>query len=92
MYLYECPRQRFIPLYLLVGGCFATVKLTSSMAQRLRNAMKNMEDEENAKSNSFDGAISLFLFIWFIIGGCNRSIYIHVGSNYNVKMTGRYEF
>jgi len=37
------------------------------MIQRLRNKHEN-RDEENAKTNPFDGTLNCFLFAWFIAG------------------------
>ena len=63
----DCPLQKYIPIYLIVAGCFGVLKNVSSIAQRLKNR-KEENDQENAKTNPFDGIVSCFLFVWFICG------------------------
>ena len=63
----DCPFEHYIPIYLIVGGCFGIVKNVSSMVQRVRNKREN-RDEENARTNPFDGVLNCFLLAWFIAG------------------------
>ena len=67
VYLHDCPLERYIPIYLIVAGCFGVIKNISSVVQRCKNR-KEERDEENAKSNPFDGIVSCFLLAWFIAG------------------------
>jgi len=67
IYIHDCPYERFIPIYLIVGGCFGIVKHLSNMGQRIRNKREN-RDEENANTNPFDGVLNCFLLAWFIAG------------------------
>ncbi|XP_013381082.1 uncharacterized protein LOC106152136 [Lingula anatina] len=67
VYLYQCPIQRFIPIYLIVGGVFGIIKNLSSFGQRARNQKEDKTDE-NAKTNPFDGLLGCFLCAWFIAG------------------------
>jgi len=69
--LYDCPYERYIPIYLVVGGCFGIVKNISNIVQRVRNKREN-RDEQNARTNPFDGTLHCFLFAWFIAGSRNR--------------------
>ncbi|XP_045215546.1 transmembrane protein 272-like isoform X2 [Mercenaria mercenaria] len=64
----DCPAERMIPIYLIVGGSFGILKNLASMGQRCKN--KNDEDgeEKNVKPNPFDGILSCFLLAWFIAG------------------------
>ena len=64
----HCPAERFIPIYLIVAGAFGIVKNLSTLGQRARNKDKDDKDEQNAKTNPFDGLVSCFLFAWFIAG------------------------
>ena len=67
MFLYDCPYERYIPIYLVVGGCFGIVKNLSNMIQRVHNKREN-RDDDNARTNPFDGTLNCFLFAWFIAG------------------------
>ena len=68
IYKNDCPRERFIPIYLIVAGSFGIVKNLSSLGQRCKNKDDEDADEKNAKTNPFDGLVSCFLFAWFIAG------------------------
>lgn len=68
IYKDDCPRERFIPIYLIVAGSFGIVKNLSSLGQRCKNKDDEDADEKNAKTNPFDGLVSCFLFAWFIAG------------------------
>lgn len=67
VYFYDCPREHYIPIYLIVGGSFGILKNLSNVVQRIRNR-NNDQDQENAKTNPFDGTLNCFLFAWFIAG------------------------
>jgi hypothetical protein len=67
IYLHDCTIERFIPIYLIVGGCFGIIKNISNIVQRIHNK-KEDKDDENAKTNPFDGLVSCFLLAWFIAG------------------------
>ena len=72
----HCPAERFIPIYLIVAGAFGIVKNLSTLGQRARNKDKDDKDEQNAKTNPFDGLVSCFLFAWFIAGMLMRRLLI----------------
>jgi hypothetical protein len=76
IYLHKCPCEGYIPIYLIVGGCFGVVKNLSNMAQRIKNKHED-NDEDNARTNPFDGILNCFLFGWFITG--NVWIYSNYG-------------
>ncbi|XP_064637724.1 transmembrane protein 272-like isoform X2 [Lineus longissimus] len=67
LYLNSCNIERFIPIYLIVGGCFGVLKNLSNLVQNICNRKQDKEDE-NAKTNPFDGLVSCFLLAWFIAG------------------------
>ena len=79
-YLHECPREPKIPIYLLVGGCFGLLKVMSMLWRQVRSRRYERIDEMYvegedhsdvivSKSSKFTEAVlSIFLFIWFIIG------------------------
>ena len=69
IYVDDCPAERYIPIYLIVAGCFSIVKDLSSLIQKCLN--RNEEEEQEVGSNPtnvFDGLIGCFLFAWFICG------------------------
>ncbi|ELT94021.1 hypothetical protein CAPTEDRAFT_222815 [Capitella teleta] len=67
IYFDDCPREKYISLYLIVGGSFGVLKNCSNLFQRFKNR-ENGNEDENAKSNPFDGTINCFLVAWFIAG------------------------
>ena len=67
LYFNDCPREHYIPIYLIVAGAFGVVRNISSMIQRCKNQQEGNE-QENAKSHPVDSIISCFLLAWFIAG------------------------
>ncbi|XP_063414444.1 uncharacterized protein LOC134696533 [Mytilus trossulus] len=75
-YLEDCPKERKLPIYLLVGGCFGTIKLTLMMCSQIR--LLNDEDDEDYHDDNELATISrmanvgltIFLSIWFVFGNC----------------------
>lgn len=67
IYVSDCPRQTYIPIYLIVGGCAGILKTVLSLGQRIKNRCEN-RDDENARTNPFDGTLNCFIVIWFIAG------------------------
>ncbi|KAK2189776.1 hypothetical protein NP493_97g01033 [Ridgeia piscesae] len=69
MYLGQCPREHYIPIYLIVAGVFGILKNLSNVTQRVKNRLDEDDETENvAKTNPFDGTLNCFLFAWFIAG------------------------
>lgn len=78
-YLNDCPRQKKVPVYLLVGGCFGMLKVLGTM---WRNIQYRRYDDMDSfyDAHSGDGAfatktyrmmdmiISTFLLGWLIAG------------------------
>ncbi|KAM7377264.1 hypothetical protein PAMA_013859 [Pampus argenteus] len=77
VYLYDCPRQPYIPIYLLVKGVFS---LLPSVVVRQTNT-----DNPGIYRGSAGGLISFFLLCWFIAG--NVWIYSIYEPNYNKTTT-----
>merc|ERR1712227_236077 len=59
IYKDQCPYERMIPIYLIVGGVFGVLQCISGICKR--------HDKDN-KSTPFDVIVGLFLFAWFIAG------------------------
>lgn len=67
IYLYDCPKERYIPIYLIVGGIFGAVKIIFSSVNEF--LCSDEEDEEgNPCANLFSRIIGWFIFGWFIAG------------------------
>lgn len=67
LYLDDCPRQRFIPIYLIVFGVFALIKALSTLVQRIASHYKH-EDDVPCEDYPIDGILGCFLMVWFIAG------------------------
>ncbi|XP_066578735.1 transmembrane protein 272 [Amia ocellicauda] len=81
LYLHDCPRQRYIPIYLVVSGVF-------TVALSLLACLPCTKNEEEGGTGGLLGNVcttwtslaSLFLFCWFITG--NVWIYSIYQPNY----------
>ncbi|XP_045133837.1 transmembrane protein 272-like isoform X2 [Portunus trituberculatus] len=78
-YLHECPLEPNIPIYLLVGGCFGTMKMLWLVCQQIRSRRYERIDDAFAEdsldeiftSTSYratDVALTIFLIVWFGMG------------------------
>lgn len=73
-YLDECPKERKIPIYLLVGGCFGTIKLTLMLCSQIRLLNDEDDDEFHDEdelvniSRMANVGLTIFLSIWFVFG------------------------
>lgn len=67
IHLNDCPVERFIPIYLIVGGVFGVVQSLLTGSFRIKN-QRNKKDDENARPHPASGIISCFLLAWFIAG------------------------
>ncbi|XP_060606648.1 transmembrane protein 272-like isoform X2 [Ruditapes philippinarum] len=68
IHLNDCPAERMIPIYLIVGGSFGILKNLLSIGQRCKNRDEEDSDEKNTKPNPVDGIVGCFLLAWFIAG------------------------
>jgi len=77
IYLYDCPAQRLIPIYLVVGGSVGVFliffQIMRSICWYIR--VDEGEDEEECLPSvmakicsAFSGVVTCFLFVWFIAG------------------------
>lgn len=70
IYLDECPVQRMIPIYLVVGGTFSLFVNLMSLLESICQ-QKNPDRPRSGLSNllnACEGFIGCFMLIWFIIG------------------------
>ena len=80
LYLDKCPRERFIPIYLLVGGCFGVMKTIFNKGITFRHHQSfdtgmpfrhygsDEDDSEKAEPNTIGSVVDCFLFAWLIAG------------------------
>ncbi|XP_040925827.1 transmembrane protein 272-like isoform X2 [Betta splendens] len=69
LYLNECPRQRYIPIYLIVGGVFGLViALLSCLPCTQREEDDSNPDPPGCLYSTWTSLTKLFLFCWFIAG------------------------
>lgn len=68
LYLHDCPKQKYIPIYLIVFGAFSIVKALSSLVDNCRARNNDGEQEENKPKGSCDVIIGCFLSVWFMPG------------------------
>jgi len=67
IYKDDCPAERMIPIYLIVGGSFGAAKNLFSVIQRCRKKQEERE-EEQGKVHPLEGLVNCFMFAWFIAG------------------------
>jgi len=70
VYLDDCPIQRYIPIYLIVGGVFALWETLSGMVQSICQ-VKDPDGERstfNRICHVSESIIGCFTIAWFIAG------------------------
>ncbi|KAG8181409.1 hypothetical protein JTE90_023572 [Oedothorax gibbosus] len=69
VYINDCKVQPNIPLYLIVGGVFGTIQhFVSFWNKCVPESRQGRLSNYQIYYSALDGAITLFLLIWFIIG------------------------
>jgi len=68
IYLYDCPVQRFIPIYLVVGGVFTVAQLGVGLVKSA--CQRRVNDRERIEKSCDSGAsiVACFVTAWFIAG------------------------
>ncbi|XP_064630558.1 transmembrane protein 272-like isoform X2 [Lineus longissimus] len=64
VFLHDCHYERYIPIYLIVGGVFSTLL----NIYRLVHSALGAKKKEGRRGLPFDMIVGLFLFCWFIAG------------------------
>ncbi|KAF3697893.1 hypothetical protein EXN66_Car013574 [Channa argus] len=80
VYLHDCPRQHYIPIYLIVVGVFGLVLAVLSCLPCAQEAEDDTTNPLNRVCMSWNSLTSFFLFCWFIAG--NVWIYSIYEPNY----------
>ncbi|XP_067134421.1 transmembrane protein 272-like isoform X2 [Centruroides vittatus] len=63
LHLNQCSAEKFIPIYLIVGGVFGILKNTLNIVQNFKKT-----DDEEFNVFYLDKILNAFLFCWFIAG------------------------
>ncbi|PVD34316.1 hypothetical protein C0Q70_05587 [Pomacea canaliculata] len=65
-YLHDCPAERYIPIYLVVGGCFAFLRMFISVGLRIRRACNPRESDEDREEimNPLNSLLDCFQIAW----------------------------
>jgi len=66
--LQNCPAEPYIPIWLVVTGVFALLKSAANFYYRARRPPGQLAQPSDINPNPFDGLLSCFLIVWFIIG------------------------
>jgi len=70
LYLDDCPVERYIPIYLIVGGVFGLFQNISGLVQSV--CQQKSSDHENSALSKFckfsESIIGCFIIAWFIAG------------------------
>ncbi|KAF7230262.1 transmembrane protein 272 [Nothobranchius furzeri] len=85
VYMHECPRQPYIPIYLIVAGSFSMLLTILSCLPCARETEGGPPNKLSAICTFWNAITSLFLFAWFITG--NVWIYSIYQPNYNKNAT-----
>ncbi|KAL1262347.1 hypothetical protein QQF64_007612 [Cirrhinus molitorella] len=68
IYLHDCPKQPYIPIYLLVSGVFALVLGLLSCLPCTQEPEDGTQSPLSSLCTAWNSLVSLFLFCWFIAG------------------------
>uniref|UniRef100_A0A667ZU74 Si:dkey-19b23.12 n=1 Tax=Myripristis murdjan TaxID=586833 RepID=A0A667ZU74_9TELE len=85
VYLDECPRQHYIPIYLVVMGVFGLLLAVLSCLPCAQEPKDGTSNPLSQFCTAWNSLASAFLFCWFITG--NVWIYSIYEPNYNKTMT-----
>ncbi|XP_076468562.1 uncharacterized protein LOC143299238 isoform X2 [Babylonia areolata] len=67
-YLHDCPAERYIPIYLVVGGVFGVIRNSITIVRRCCQKKEDEDDENKRKVHPLESFIDCFVFAWFIAG------------------------
>ena len=67
-YMDSCPIQPNIPVFMMVGGFFGVLSVTSKVVRSCLNRQEGVCDEDIHQPNPYESIINLFLLAWFVAG------------------------
>lgn len=80
MNMNRCPVENYIPIWLVVFGSFSLLKAATNFFYRAKRQRTNEPHSpvDNVNPNPFDGLLSCFLIVWFVIGRLILFLFYHV--------------
>lgn len=72
VYLHDCPRQRYVPIYLIVVGTFGLVLALLSCLPCAQEPKDGTSNPLSQVCTVWNSLTSFFLFCWFIAGEFER--------------------
>ena len=67
IYMHECPLNKYIPIYLLIGGIMGIIKPILSLSLHVR-ATQQEQAEERQRQSGTQSTLNWFILAWFMIG------------------------
>ncbi|XP_014204434.1 uncharacterized protein LOC106636549 [Copidosoma floridanum] len=86
LYLYDCPQEEYIPIFLLVGGGFGILKQLLQLSSRIQHSREE-QDENRITQTPTQKLINIFLLMWFTFG--TYCVYKEHEPNYDPSL-GKY--
>jgi len=85
---HDCPKERYIPIYLIVSGSSTVLVVLISISQLLRKKDERYENTSYTASTCFLGIMSCFMIAWFIAG--NVWVYKNYKPDFEDKASTEY--
>ncbi|KAL1473700.1 hypothetical protein MTO96_021814 [Rhipicephalus appendiculatus] len=73
-YLSDCPAEKYIPIFLVMGGVFGVLKTLLDVCGKCRRpdssgeAGRNVAEEQRAEERTWSTLVNCFLFAWYVAG------------------------
>lgn len=73
-YLNDCPAEKYIPIFLVMGGVFGVLKTLLDVCGKCRRpdsggeAGRNAAEEQRAEERTWGTLVNCFLFAWLCVG------------------------
>uniref|UniRef100_A0A131XSG5 Putative conserved plasma membrane protein n=1 Tax=Ixodes ricinus TaxID=34613 RepID=A0A131XSG5_IXORI len=71
-YLNDCPAEKYIPIFLVMGGVFGVLKTLLDVCGKCRRAEgeggRSTTDEQRAEERTWGTLVNCFLFAWYVAG------------------------
>ncbi|KAH6937143.1 hypothetical protein HPB50_025789 [Hyalomma asiaticum] len=73
-YLSDCPAEKYIPIFLVMGGVFGVLKTVLDVCSKCRHpdssgeAGRNVAEEQRAEERTWGTLVNCFLFAWYVAG------------------------
>lgn len=75
IHLHDCPKERMIPIYLVVAGSVGILSNLITMVRGRKNS-GDENGEEKKQPAGFEQLLNVFLTAWFIAGICSTTTHV----------------